>query len=577
MALVNNKVDLALSGGFLPEFLPDETLFSWCSRYHRMAVNGLSRTTCIQLFGHPRLGSAHDFPCRLNTFVDRTDHMFGNALEIIQHRTILPFYLPFKSQELANEAIASLKLNGVGNLKFQLGLLTSGFGAAHPLKSCPECVRADREQYGWSYWHRSHQLPGVWFCPEHHRPLQVTRLKLDQVARFSWLVPSNAYNKDLVVLSRTSEASKKMGWAARLQSAGIELLKYPACTFDDVHKISRTLRRRLVEKGFAKKNGRICWLELRPCLSNLLLEMSDTPEFHTQTDLLLESQLTRLLTGRALTHPLRYLIWIALWFENLADFHSAYSSTAEAESEARQVPSSGVSDEELQTRLRALDAVRRGELSLTAAGGILKVSYATVAAWAAKENILPSRRPKSLDVQRWCAIRDSLLAGEDKVDIATRNQVSIVTVTRILRSVPGLQSRWHRIRLDQRRKTHRQAWEETLQLHAQLGIKAMRKMVPATYSWLYRNDRDWLNASLSRAAAQPAENNAAVRMIRADTHMATVLQSVRTTYSERNEPDILQAVKREIPAISNVLRYPARWPLTIKALESWLNHKDTEY
>lgn len=41
----------------------------------------------------------------------------------------------------------------------------------HGQWQCPECVVADTQQYGFSYWHTSHQAPGVTRCELHDRPL----------------------------------------------------------------------------------------------------------------------------------------------------------------------------------------------------------------------------------------------------------------------------------------------------------------------------------------------------------------------------------------------------------------------
>jgi len=131
--------------------LPDETLFSWCSRYHRLAANGLDRTTCLQLFGHVRIGSAHDFPGRIDALVARSKGSLGSAEQVIRDRTLLPFYWPFKPSDLARQSVAAMRGNGIAHLKYRLGLLTSGLGAAHPLKSCPECMQADLEGHGWAY------------------------------------------------------------------------------------------------------------------------------------------------------------------------------------------------------------------------------------------------------------------------------------------------------------------------------------------------------------------------------------------------------------------------------------------
>jgi hypothetical protein len=36
---------------------------------------------------------------------------------------------------------------------------------------CESCVSEQREKYGFGYWHRAHQLPGVYWCPWHKSPL----------------------------------------------------------------------------------------------------------------------------------------------------------------------------------------------------------------------------------------------------------------------------------------------------------------------------------------------------------------------------------------------------------------------
>lgn len=36
------------------------------------------------------------------------------------------------------------------------------------LKYCPLCVKEDREKYGETYWHRTHQIRNVQVCPKHN-------------------------------------------------------------------------------------------------------------------------------------------------------------------------------------------------------------------------------------------------------------------------------------------------------------------------------------------------------------------------------------------------------------------------
>ena len=78
-------------------WLPDETLFSWCSRYHHLAVNGLASATCLQLFGARRRGVAHDLPDSIGALARRAEGSLGAASDICTDRTLLAFYCAVSS------------------------------------------------------------------------------------------------------------------------------------------------------------------------------------------------------------------------------------------------------------------------------------------------------------------------------------------------------------------------------------------------------------------------------------------------------------------------------------------------
>lgn len=50
------------------------------------------------------------------------------------------------------------------------------------LSFCPECVKADIQTYGETYWRRLHQIQGVLYCPEHHVKIQNSVISIQQTA-----------------------------------------------------------------------------------------------------------------------------------------------------------------------------------------------------------------------------------------------------------------------------------------------------------------------------------------------------------------------------------------------------------
>lgn len=548
--------------------LPDETLFSWCSRYHRLAANGIDRTTCLQLFGHHRIGTAHDFPARLGTLAARTGGSLGAAVEIVHQRTLLPFYLPFRSLVLGQQAVESLCGQGIGHIKYRLGLLTSGLGAAHPLKACPACVHEDMNRHGWAFWRRSHQLPGVWLCSQHHVSLQISPLKLGQAARYSWVLPTLAGCAPVACLEEQERTCGQAAWLRKLGALCVALLDCAPGGFDNPIRIGLAVRDRLKVLGLTHPGGRVRWSKVDPILKEMAMNLACLPEFNHQTDpALLHTQLLRLLSGRALTHPLRYMVWIAAWFADLDDFQKGYvAADVEVLSTARHKVNKLTSrhgPNELQQH--ALFEACQGRISLTKAAKQAGVSYATMAAWVSNQAVEPSRRPKKLISSLWEHVVNQLRNGADKKTVAQASDVSVVTVTRVLRTVPGLQDHWHAIRHEQRRAIARQAWEEVAGLYACMGVKALRRLQPAAYAWLYRNDPDWLKACGDRILRLAATNNAAKRIENADARMASALQK-QATLSGGNQAWTLDSLKRSFPRIEKAIRFPERWPQTVKTL-----------
>lgn len=101
---------------------------------------------------------------------------------------------------------------------------------------------------------------------------------------------------------------------------------------------------------------------------------------------------------------------------------------------------------------------------------------ATVAAWAAAAGIETPRRLKVLRESLWLTAVQLLTKGNAKALVAERCGVSIVTVTRVLRSVPGLQSNWHSVRQVIARDIAREAWLNAASVCRELGIAVSRKL-----------------------------------------------------------------------------------------------------
>ena len=100
------------------------------------------------------------------------------------------------------------------------------------------------------------------------------------------------------------------------------------------------------------------------------------------------------------------------------------------------------------------------------------------------------------------------------------------TLTRILRTTPGLREARNRSRFERRRTAARKEWHELLASDPGLTAKAARSIAPATYTWLYRNDREWLKSSSHALKTSVSTNHAQPKMKNKVERRSTALRQL---------------------------------------------------
>ncbi|MCX4162771.1 MULTISPECIES: TnsD family Tn7-like transposition protein [Paraburkholderia] len=316
------------SGGVtVASWLPDETLFSLASRHHLVSCNYLASETSRQLFGHPRSRSRPDFPSGIDFFVDATDGRFGAAVDVIFRHTLLPFYLPFNTRLHASQAISSLRGDRIGSLRFSLGMLLNHFHGRHPLKACDQCVKEDTEKFCVAYWHRIHQVPGVWVCPHHQNILEVLS-GTDARAGYNWCLPRSEGSTRLASPLQIQDVVDQLGCFSKLSCAALRITALAPHVFLDGERLVRAYTTQLRSMGLQRKGGK---LRFSDCITSMLKSASTLrviPELAalpaTERDAhMYVSQICRRPVVRM--HPLQHLFAIVWLFKDWEDFWTAYT------------------------------------------------------------------------------------------------------------------------------------------------------------------------------------------------------------------------------------------------------------
>ena len=555
------------------EALPDESLFSLCSRHHRLWGYGSAASSCSKLFGSRRAGVHHDFPSALGEFERLTDGAFGPASSIALQRTILKFYSPFSQPADVQLAVQRMTGSSVAHLKFQLGLLTSRFRAHHPLKACEYCLVEDVHDHGWAYWHLDHQFPGAWTCRQHGSSLLECTVKANGIERFMWHLP-------LLERLRPTGLAHRGGQDAhrRLSDLVTELVNMDRPPgWLHASSVQVTLRARLRERDWLTHRGHLRLTEASRDFRGHLMALDDLPELSRLdvTDGLARNWVERIARPlRSGTHPLRLLLVIHWLFESADDFlewHDKICLTDTAIDPAPRPESRG--DREPALRDRKSEVARRlqaGESAHSVALA-LGVDIGTVMAWGAQAGISPRRRPKSLVPPVREALIAALNAGLSKNEAAAIQGVTVQSITRLLRTEPGLSAAWQAASTRRMQRERRSTWEQLLRRNPDLGAKLLRAMSPASYSWLYRNDREWL----LRHSPSPARRTVRQSSVRWDDRDTTLSSAVRRVVLKlhaagRAKPFKLWEIVQQIPELKAKLGALRRLPLTARALEDAL-------
>ncbi|MFW9082214.1 TnsD family Tn7-like transposition protein [Pseudomonas sp. P2757] len=511
-------------------WLPGETFFSLCSRQHVCSGNVLPGITSAQMFGLSQRSIKHDLPYGMDAFEQHTDGIWGSADSILAERTILSFFAPFQSAATIRFAVATLKGNQLGSLKYRLGLVTGGFGAEHPLKGCAECLEENMCVTGIPYWRLAHQYPGVLVCPVHGSLLHECTQNRHWCGRFTWTVPSKKVLADPLIRDLTEPERAVLNVLA---DAVLDLAALGFKAWFDPVAVSLTYRQHL--NAAVSFRDHVAPLRRFHPFEGLPSSDEEAASF--------VSQMTR--RPRGYYHPLKHLLMITWLFGSIRSFHELYSRTGLG----TQVPEVVVSAPVGTFEIKPVLSVVRG-----------------------------APRPKKLKSHIRNQLIEQLAQGACKHAACTAFGVTISTVNKLLRAEPELKAAWERARFQQQLSAHRGVWSALCSQHPEKGAKALRACSPATFAWLYRNDRYWL---VSQAAAKPkpahARNSIHVDWAARDLNLKRLVQACLLAVYDagpQRTPISKSRLFSLVPTLASCLENYNQYPSTREYVETILNYKE---
>lgn len=185
--------------------------------------------TLLDLFGSENAPITLGVPNRLQGFCNRLpNNSFILPKRIIDEHTLFPLYRPFLTQEKASK-IEEAIIYSNRNVSLLIGIYNNP--VSEYLRFCPLCIEEDIAKYGETYWHRSHQIAAVTFCPIHYVELRESGFELRQLGHKQFYPATKKLLDKLNDISRNiTDIERKVSYSIHWllqnnQNIDIELVK----------------------------------------------------------------------------------------------------------------------------------------------------------------------------------------------------------------------------------------------------------------------------------------------------------------------------------------------------------------
>nr|WP_314898648.1 TnsD family Tn7-like transposition protein [uncultured Deefgea sp.] len=461
----------------LPIF-PDETLYSLIARYHYLLGSRRWRDTIELLCNTPATLLHRSFPSFLNK-VNTSLFPEPSISSVIDQLTIFPYFRPFLPERAVEQASAHLVSgHSMGGIKTLLGLVASQIGANTQLRFCPSCMVCDQNQYGQAYWHRMHQLPGIWVCSTHKKILLEVDMKWLEKQLRRLVLPDN---KELIEHSSVLP----------VELAQLEFLFHVAQLSTHILHTNlgvvplqfwqKLYLQRAEALGFTLPSGR---LRLAPLHAYLLASLNQLPtklEFKA-CEMPIQNLPNWILLlfrkPRGAYHPLKHLILASgMGFnDEITDVDKFQVIQTAAPKSLEQHIVGRESDELLRQTLAKTGG------SLCQAAKLTGISVTTLRLDAARLGLATQTKPQKLTSSIIEQLKHHFIAGLTLNEISTKENISLPTLYRFQRIFPDIANQWRVQREIQERAERRQRY-----------LVSMQKQ---DYIWLYRHDRTWLQQQI---------------------------------------------------------------------------------
>jgi hypothetical protein len=438
-------------------------------------------------------------------------HPWTDIHTIINQHTNFPYFMFFKDETTKQLTLEKyINEKQAHSVAASLGL-TKSRSSAHPKspRFCFDCIQEDQQNFGFSIYHREHQLPGVCVCWKHGSPLYNGCLKCEGLPvngrRLSmpgeckcldhidpilisreppnkpdvllWIAQQSAYmtNKWDVTLNQTHQALRQLANERNLLDGSNHTEIY-----NNIFSA--------VENRFGVQT--IDWLQIRRNTQN----HSPWIRFLYRKDYALAQHST--------IHTIQYLLLIGLFFDSVEDFVNYCRATTFSPSPSPKKPKKPKKPLN-KTIIELCKQRSTGIPGIAQKVGI----YPILLVKMLKENNvqfdLTEQKRIRIGEENIQSILKSLESGMDKKSIQSKYNCSEWTLSLIELAFPKSVELHEENKQRSRRKKFRKALKDLMTKHPGLTRSGIQEIASGIYDYLIKNDKKWFQETVPQKQVTP--------------------------------------------------------------------------
>lgn len=152
---------------FFSDPYPEEILYHVIARYHYNSGNPNYKDTLTEIFGSSTVIPSVELPCKLDYLAGQLKNTHYSSDYFLYQHTTFPLYVPFLPKDRRDKLKKTICYEKGNGIYTSIGLVAGSLCKKNSLYYCPICVEKDLDLLGEGYFHRVHQVQGVFVCPHH--------------------------------------------------------------------------------------------------------------------------------------------------------------------------------------------------------------------------------------------------------------------------------------------------------------------------------------------------------------------------------------------------------------------------